>query len=127
MADEPFHNPFGALARLRPEGAKAPEATPTKPAESPTPAKTTPAKPTGPAVARAVVRLERKGRGGKDVTVVEQLNLNSTFQERWLKELKAALGCGGVIEGDAIVLQGDHRKRLPELLTAKGVRKVTVA
>jgi translation initiation factor 1 len=43
-----------------------------------------------------------------------------------LKALKAQLGCGGVVEEDALVLQGDHRKRLPALLTARGVRKVTV-
>ena len=80
--------------------------------------------PKGPA--RAVVRMERKGRGGKEVTVVEQLGLAPRDLERWLKELKNALGCGGAIEGDAIVLQGDQRKRLPPVLEAKGVRKVTV-
>ena len=45
----------------------------------------------------------------------------------WLKQLKAALGCGGAVEGDAIVLQGDQRSRLPGLLTARGVKKITVA
>lgn len=71
--------------------------------------------------------MERKGRGGKDVTVLEQLNLNPVLKQRWLKELKAALGCGGLIEGDTIVLQGDHRKRLPELLSKMGVKKVTIS
>jgi translation initiation factor 1 len=71
------------------------------------------------------VRLERAGRGGKDVTVIEQLGLNSTQMAAWLKALKSALGCGGVLEDGAIVLQGDHRKRLPEILTKRGVRKVT--
>lgn len=81
-----------------------------------------PVQPKGPA--RAVVRMERKGRGGKEVTVVEQLE--GIDLDKWLKELKNALGCGGAVEGATIVLQGDHRKRLPPLLEARGVRKVTV-
>jgi translation initiation factor 1 len=76
--------------------------------------------------ARAVVRMERKGRGGKEVTVVEQLGLPEKELEKWLKDLKNALGCGGALEKADIVLQGDQRKRLPQLLQEKGVRKVTV-
>ena len=108
MSDKPFNNPFeslqGKLGDL-PEGRKPPE-------------------PKGPA--RAVVRMERKGRGGKEVTVVEQLELKAKELEAWLKDLKNALGCGGVIENGAIVLQGDQRKRLPQLLEQRGVRKVIV-
>ncbi len=75
---------------------------------------------------RAVVRMERSGRGGKEATVVEQLGLSGGELDDWLKALKAALGCGGSVEGDALMLQGDHRKRLPAVLTARGVRKVIV-
>jgi len=82
--------------------------------------------PTGPKVARAVVRMERKGRGGKEVTVVEKLGLADKELETWCRELKHALGCGGSVDGDAIVLQGDLRTRVPAVLTAKGVGKVTV-
>lgn len=76
--------------------------------------------------ARAVVRYERAGRGGKEVTVIEQLGLKEAELLTWLKALKAALGCGGSIEGDAIMLQGDHRKRVPAILTLRGVRKTIV-
>lgn len=81
--------------------------------------------PKGPA--RAVVRLERKGRGGKEATVVEKLELTAVELERWCKELKSALGCGGAVDGAAIVLQGDLRPRVEALLVQRGVRKVTVA
>lgn len=77
--------------------------------------------------ARAVVRMERSGRGGKVVTVVEKLGLAPRELERWLGDLKRSLGCGGVVEGDALVLQGDNRDRVGALLEARGVRKVTVA
>jgi translation initiation factor 1 len=73
------------------------------------------------------VRLERKGRGGKEATIIEKLALSPTDLERWCKELKGALGCGGAVDGDVIVLQGDLRPRVEPLLTARGVRKVTVA
>jgi translation initiation factor 1 len=77
-------------------------------------------------VLRAVIRYERSGRGGKDVTVIEQLGLKDAELQTWLKQLKSALGCGGSVEGGSIMLQGDHRKRLPAILTERGVRKVTV-
>ena len=70
--------------------------------------------------------MERSGRGGKEATVVEQLGLDPGELDVWLKALKTALGCGGSVEGDALMLQGDHRKRLPAVLTARGVRKVIV-
>ena len=108
MTDEKFNNPFAALKdRLKdlPEGKR----------EKDQPKK-------GPA--RAVVRMERKGRGGKEVTVIEQLDLKPTELTVWLKDLKNALGCGGAVEGNSIVLQGDQRKRAAPLLTDRGVRKV---
>ena len=123
MSDQktPFHNPFEKLKSLGAGQASRPAAPP--------PATTgAPAAPAGPvrSTARAVVRLERAGRGGKDVTVIEQIQISALERERWLKALKVALGCGGAIEGEAIVLQGDHRARLPKILTARGVKKVTV-
>ena len=113
MSDEkkPFHNPFGALRDKLGDLPQGP-APQTKP------------EPKGPA--RAVVRMERKGRGGKEVTVVEQLALGARDLNIWLKALKGALGCGGVIEGDTLVLQGDQRKRLPSILESRGVRKIIV-
>lgn len=104
-------NPFSKLEGLRDQLPKGPEA-PAKPA------------PKGPA--RAVVRIERKGRGGKEVTLVEKLGLSTTELERWCKDLKQALGSGGVVEGDAIVLQGDLRDRIAAVLEKKGVAKVTL-
>jgi translation initiation factor 1 len=75
--------------------------------------------------ARAVVRLERKGRGGKEATIVEKLALAPETLRAWTDDLKRSLGCGGAVEGDAIALQGDQRERARRWLEAKGVRKVT--
>ena len=121
MADDPktpFHNPFAALGHLR--GNLPEKKEPTTPAPAPK------SDPNARTIPRAVVRLERTGRGGKEVTVVEQLTLNPAEREQWLKALKSALGCGGSVEGESLVMQGDQRKRLPALLTARGVKKVTI-
>ena len=121
MANEPpFHNPFGALSALK---ARLPQTTV---APDPTPAAPTPAASNAPSIPRAVVRMERSGRGGKEATVIEQLSLSPAEQLRWLKALKSTLGCGGSIEGDTLMLQGDQRSRLPAILQARGVKKVTV-
>lgn len=113
------HNPFAALAPLK----KAPdEAASTPPAPKPdTPEAARKAK----SIARAVVRLERTGRGGKEVTVIDQLGLGSAERERWLKALKTALGCGGVVESERLVLQGDQRDRVRRLLAERGVKKIS--
>ena len=44
--------------------------------------------------------------------------------DRWLKAFKSALGCGGVIEDERLVLQGHHRDRVRRLLNERGVRKI---
>jgi translation initiation factor 1 len=110
-------NPFARLEALR-------GSLPTGPVDA---AQATPApdaRPRGPA--RAVVRMERKGRGGKEVTVVDKLGLGPAALEAWCRDLKQALGCGGSVDGELIVLQGDLRARAPAVLTARGVGKVTV-
>ncbi len=127
---KPFHNPFAGLKDKLGELPRGPDA----PRDSGTPYATQRPSPSSekrvaygvPESRRAVVRLERKGRGGKEVTVVEQLGLPAAALRDWLKDLKGALGCGGAVEGDALVLQGDHRNRVRTLLEERGVRRVTV-
>jgi predicted translation initiation factor SUI1 len=60
---------------------------------------------------RIRIRLERKHRGGKTVTIIEGLPENPDRLAKLLKNMKTGLGCGGAIEADAIVLQGDMRDR----------------
>lgn len=111
-------NPFAALTRLRDELPLG---------EAPPTAETTPSPPVPPAPARAIVRYQRKGRGGKEATIVEQLGLSPEQAETWCIDFKRALGCGGGVEGEQLVFAGDQRARLPALLEARGVRRVTVS
>lgn len=110
-------NPFAGLEQLRDRLPSVPVQQSAAPAAAP---------PAPKAPARAVVRMERKQRGGKEVTVVEKLGLTPDELARWCRELKQALGCGGTTEGDAIMLQGDLRTRLPAVLETRGVGRVTV-
>ncbi len=73
-----------------------------------------------PARLRCTLRLERKGRAGKTVTVVAGLPRNPAFLAQLAAELKRACGTGGTVAEDAIEIQGDHRDRLRQLLQAKG-------
>ncbi len=55
------------------------------------------------------VRLDRKGRGGKSVTLIEGLQISPKDRESMLKQLKSRLGTGGAIKDTALEIQGDHR------------------
>jgi translation initiation factor 1 len=96
--------------------------------ETPTPAADDePPPPSADLPTRAIVRYERKGRGGKEVSVLELRGVAPAALEIWLSELKAQLGCGGFVEERHLVLAGDQRQRLAGLLEKKGVAKITVS
>jgi len=63
--------------------------------------------------------------GGKEMTRVEHLDLRVEELDGWLSDLKRSLGCGGTVEGDALLLQEDQRERTAAWLEARGVAKVT--
>jgi len=75
-----------------------------------------------PETVTASLCIEKSGRRGKTVTVVYGLPRNSDFLEALAKELKRACGTGGTSLDDRVEVQGDHREKLRELLTAKGWR-----
>ena len=68
----------------------------------------------------AKLRMEKKGRGGKTVTVVDGLPNNAVFLKDLCSELKRACGTGGAVDAGMIELQGDLRDRVREYLLKKG-------
>jgi translation initiation factor 1 len=110
------HNPFTKLAGLR---AELPSTEPPPPPPEPEKAAApkAPPKPVRPR-GKVVVRRERKGHGGKTVTVVE--GVHETLRESICDEMKRALGCGGKVEGGALLLQGEIDERAAEWLSKKG-------
>ncbi len=73
-----------------------------------------------PARIVAKLRMEKKGRGGKTVTVVDGLPDNAAFLKDLSQELKRLCGTGGAVADGAVELQGDLRDRVREYLAKKG-------
>ncbi len=74
------------------------------------------------AKSRTIVRLDRKGRGGKSVTVIEGLQLSVKDSEKLLKQLKAKLGTGGTVKDGSLEIQGDHCDAVIAELTKIGCK-----
>ena len=68
----------------------------------------------------AKLRMEKKGRGGKTVTVVYGLPRNAAFLKELTQDLKRLCGTGGIAVEDGVELQGDLRDRVREYLQKKG-------
>jgi translation initiation factor 1 len=68
------------------------------------------------------VRLERKGRGGKCVTLIEGLSLSAKDRECLLKQFKTQMGTGGVLKDNTLEIQGDHRDAIMAILQDRGYK-----
>lgn len=72
--------------------------------------------PIGGSVIIASIRLEKKGRGGKTVTVVECLPANEEYLKNLAQTLKKRCGSGGTFKinekGGVIELQGDKQSTI---------------
>lgn len=73
-----------------------------------------------------IFRLEKGGRGGKPVTVMEGFPRNEEYLKSLAKELKAKCGVGGTHliseKGGMIEIQGDKRDQLKKILESKLIR-----
>ncbi len=114
----PFNAAFAGLGSLR---ASLPEGDPL-PVEPPP---QTSASDDAPLPCRVVLQRERKGRGGKTITRVHGLALgDADALHSWCKRLKRDLGCGGLVEGDDLILHGDIVDRVIPVLRAAGVASI---
>ncbi|MDR2882897.1 MAG: translation initiation factor [Alistipes sp.] len=66
------------------------------------------------------VSLDRKKRGGKQVTLVTGFTGSDDDLVALAKALKTRLGVGGAAKDGEIIVQGDFRDRVVELLQAQG-------
>jgi translation initiation factor 1 len=75
-----------------------------------------------PTAGDGVVRVSRqtKGRGGKSVTLVKGLALDTTALAVLGKQLRTACGSGGTVKDGVIEVQGDHCDLVMETLTKLG-------
>lgn len=64
--------------------------------------------------------MERAGRGGKTVTLVRGFVGTDSDLNALCKLLKQKCGVGGSAKAGEIIIQGDHRQRLIEILKTEG-------
>lgn len=64
--------------------------------------------------------VERAGRGGKTVTLVKGFVGQAKDLDALCRLLKQKCGVGGTAKDGDIVIQGDHRQRLAEILKKEG-------
>lgn len=76
-----------------------------------------------PAQQKLRVRMERAGRKGKTVTLVTGFVGKETDLQALGKMLKTKLCVGGTTKDGEIVIQGDFRQRVVELLHANGYQQ----
>ena len=73
-----------------------------------------------------ILRIEKSGRGGKTVTVIDALPRNEDFLAEWTTKLKKLCGSGGThrvtVEAGIVEVQGDHRDRLRKYFESEGYR-----
>jgi translation initiation factor 1 len=70
----------------------------------------------------AAILRERKGRGGKTVTIIRELQLTPEDLQALARQLKQLCGSGGTIKDSAIEIQGDHRQKISDRLRALGYK-----
>ena len=66
--------------------------------------------------------LERKGRGGKQATIVTGFKCDDEALKQVASTLKRSLGVGGSARGGEILVQGDWRQRVLDELTVMGFK-----
>ena len=74
----------------------------------------------------AVLRIEKSGRGGKTVTVIDGLPKLNVFLKDLTQKLKNACGSGGTFRMDGkeglIEIQGDKRELIRKFLAQQGIK-----
>jgi translation initiation factor 1 len=70
----------------------------------------------------AHIQRQRKGRAGKTVTVVGNLQLTAQDLKGLAKRLKRACASGGTVKDGNIEIQGDHRERAAAALKELGYK-----
>lgn len=68
------------------------------------------------------LRIEKKGRVGKTVTIIEGFTRRTEEITELARKLKSALGAGGTVKNGCVEIQGDFQKQVSTLLQELGFR-----
>ncbi len=76
-----------------------------------------------PAEQKLHVRLDKKHRGGKTVTLIENFVGTNESKEDIGKKLKTSCGTGGSVKDGEILVQGDNRDKVLQWLLKNGYKQ----
>lgn len=75
--------------------------------------------------ARVKVRMEMR-RFRKPTTVIEGLKMNEKDLQELGTKMKKMLATGGTVKDGVVLLQGDHRDRVVEILVKRGFSESSI-
>ncbi len=75
--------------------------------------------------ARVKVRMEMR-RFRKPTTVIEGLKMNEKDLQELGTKMKKMLATGGTVKDGIVLLQGDHRDRVVEILVKRGFSESSI-
>jgi translation initiation factor 1 len=67
---------------------------------------------------------EKKGRGGKEVVIIKGIDESDEELEKISKVLKTKLGVGGAVKDGEIIISGNKRDKIIEILQDLGFKKI---
>lgn len=67
-----------------------------------------------------MVSLDKRNRNGKEVSLVSRFIGDEDDLKELCKALKVKLGVGGAVKDGNIIIQGDHRQKIYDILLDKG-------
>lgn len=68
------------------------------------------------------IRLEKKGRGGKSVTVIYNYPKHPKYFKNLLKKLKRHCGVGGTLKPESLEIQGEQKEKCKQFLEELGFK-----